>query len=79
MSYRNLVPLRAICSNISNNFTCFGDHRNSPWVTVIFTQLWSVTFYDSLIFLFKSPDMTSLFDTEGGSIMFSEILLIFST
>jgi len=34
----NLLPLHAIGSNISNGFTCFSDHKNSRWVTVIFTQ-----------------------------------------
>lgn len=42
--------------------------------------VWSVTFYDSLTFLFEPPDMAfSLFEIERGSIMFSAILLIFST
>jgi hypothetical protein len=70
----------AIGSDISYGFTRFGDPMNSPWVTVIFTLLLLVTFYSSLVFLWEPPDMTSLlFDTEGGSIMFSEIVLVFCT
>jgi len=38
MFQKKLLPLHAIGCKISNGFSCFGDHRNSPWVTVIFNQ-----------------------------------------